>query len=164
MDWSGVDYSDDFISCLDSHSDGTHSLQRIHWASYVMLHFFKSVSMKKQTRLHLGWPESEEIFRSNIFWGWTIPLILVFKGIVTRQWRCDLSGQLCKWLQSPGSSQWKAAESLWGRWWFPDHCPSHRSLHQSGRLHQTAVAKNSPPQSPARETEVKMDVVFNSVI
>ncbi len=26
----GVDYCDVFISCLDSHSDGTHSLQRIH--------------------------------------------------------------------------------------------------------------------------------------
>ncbi len=27
MDWSHVDYCDVFISCLDSHSDGTHSLQ-----------------------------------------------------------------------------------------------------------------------------------------
>ncbi len=26
-----VNYCDVFISCLDSHSDGTHSLQRIHW-------------------------------------------------------------------------------------------------------------------------------------
>ncbi len=52
-----VDYCDVFISCLDSHSDGTHSLQRIHWgASDVMLHFSKSVLMKKQTpqnHLHL---------------------------------------------------------------------------------------------------------------
>ncbi len=33
LEWCGllVDYSDVFISCLDSHSDGTHSLQRIHW-------------------------------------------------------------------------------------------------------------------------------------
>ncbi len=30
MDWSGVDCCDVFISCLDSHSDGTHSQQRIH--------------------------------------------------------------------------------------------------------------------------------------
>ncbi len=31
------------MSCLDSHSDGTHSLQSIHcWASDVMLHFSKS--------------------------------------------------------------------------------------------------------------------------
>ncbi len=29
VNWSGVDYYDVFISCLDSHSDGTHSLQRI---------------------------------------------------------------------------------------------------------------------------------------
>ncbi len=28
--WSGVDYFF-LISYLDSHSDGTHSLQRIHW-------------------------------------------------------------------------------------------------------------------------------------
>ncbi len=34
---------DVFISCLDSHSDGTHSLQTIHWwASDAMLHFSKS--------------------------------------------------------------------------------------------------------------------------
>ncbi len=65
-----VDYCDVFISCLDSHSDGTHSLLRIHWwASDVMLNFSKSVPMKKQTPLHLGWPEGECIF------GWTIPLI-----------------------------------------------------------------------------------------
>ncbi len=35
-----MDYCDVFISCLDSHSDGTHSLQRIHlWASDVLLNF-----------------------------------------------------------------------------------------------------------------------------
>ncbi len=53
MDWSGVDYCDVFISCLDSHSDGTHSLQSIHWwASDVMLNLSKSIPMKKQTRIH----------------------------------------------------------------------------------------------------------------
>ncbi len=33
LEWCGllVGYYDVFISCLDSHSDGTHSLQRIHW-------------------------------------------------------------------------------------------------------------------------------------
>ncbi len=32
-----------FISCLDSHSDGTHSLQSIHcWDTDAMLHFSKS--------------------------------------------------------------------------------------------------------------------------
>ncbi len=42
-------YCDVFISCLDSHSDGTHSLQRIHWwASDGMLHFSKSFTMKKK--------------------------------------------------------------------------------------------------------------------
>ncbi len=51
LEWCGllVDYCDVFISCLDSHSDGTHSLQRIHWwASDVMLYFSKSVLMKKK--------------------------------------------------------------------------------------------------------------------
>ncbi len=45
-----VDYCDVFISGLDSHSDGTHSLQRIHWwASDGMLNISKSVPMKQQT-------------------------------------------------------------------------------------------------------------------
>ncbi len=58
------DYCDVFISHLDS--DGTHSLQRIHWyASDVMLNFSKFVQMKKQTHLHLTWPESEQFF---YFW------------------------------------------------------------------------------------------------
>ncbi len=49
MDWSLVDYCDIFISCLDSNSDGAHSLQRIHWwASDLMLNFSKSLLMKKQ--------------------------------------------------------------------------------------------------------------------
>ncbi len=41
LEWCGslVDYCDVFISCLDSHSDGTHSLQRIHcWDTDAMLH------------------------------------------------------------------------------------------------------------------------------
>ncbi len=48
---------------LDSHSDGTHSLQGIYWwaSYYVMLNFCKSVPMKKQTHFHLGWPEDEYI-------------------------------------------------------------------------------------------------------
>ncbi len=31
INWSGVDCCDVFISCLDCHSDGTHSQQKIHW-------------------------------------------------------------------------------------------------------------------------------------
>ncbi len=33
LEWCGLllEYCDVFISCLESHSDGTHSLQRIHW-------------------------------------------------------------------------------------------------------------------------------------
>ncbi len=45
LEWCGllVDYCDVFISCLDSHSDGTHSLQRIHcWDTDGILHFSKS--------------------------------------------------------------------------------------------------------------------------
>ncbi len=73
LDWSGVDYCDVFISCLDSYSDGTHSLQRTHcWASDGMLHFPKSVLIKKQTHLQLEWTEGEYIFMKcsqKHFWG-----------------------------------------------------------------------------------------------
>ncbi len=45
-----MDYCHVFISCLDSHSDGTHSLQSIHWWAFdVMLQFSKSVPMNKLT-------------------------------------------------------------------------------------------------------------------
>ncbi len=70
MDWSRVDYYDVFISCLHSHSDGTHSLQRIHWwASDMMLNFSKSVLMKRQNHLYLGWPEGESIFSRFLLLG-----------------------------------------------------------------------------------------------
>ncbi len=61
--WNIADYCDVFISCLDSHSDGTHSLQRIHWwASDAILNFSKFVPMKKQTPIFLEWPEGEYFF------------------------------------------------------------------------------------------------------
>ncbi len=63
-----VDYCDVFISCLDTNSDGTHSLQRIHWlASDVKLNFSKPVPMKKQTLLRLarGWANFHQI---DHFW------------------------------------------------------------------------------------------------
>ncbi len=74
MDWRGVDYLWIIvISCLDSHSDGTHSLQSIHWyASDVMLHFSKSVLMEKQNSSWMiwGWGYIQQI----LIFGLTIPL------------------------------------------------------------------------------------------
>ncbi len=54
LEWCGllVDYCDVLISYSDSHSDGTHSLQR----------------MKKQNHLHLGWSEGEQ-FSANFIFG-----------------------------------------------------------------------------------------------
>ncbi len=55
MVWITCGLLDVFISCLDSHSDGTHSLQSIHsWDISPNL-------MKKQTHPNLGWPEGEHI-------------------------------------------------------------------------------------------------------
>ncbi len=64
-----VDYCDVFISCLNSHSNGTHSLQMIlWWASDVMQNFSKFI-MKEQTHLHVGWPEGESVFSKFSFLG-----------------------------------------------------------------------------------------------
>ncbi len=67
-----VDYCDVFIS-LDSHSDGTHSLQMIYWsANDVMLIFSKTLSMKKQTHLIL---DGLRVSKLQIWiLGWTISL------------------------------------------------------------------------------------------
>ncbi len=68
MDWSGVDYCDVFISCLDSHSDGTHSLQSIHcWDTDAETHFFKPDEEINSS--NLGWPEGEDIFSKCSFLG-----------------------------------------------------------------------------------------------
>ncbi len=72
MDWSCVDFLWNivmfFISCLDSHSHGTHSLQMTYWwVSDVMIHLFKSFLMKMQTHLHLVYPETEWIFSKYTF-------------------------------------------------------------------------------------------------
>ncbi len=50
LEWCGLLVDCDvFISCLDSHSDGTHSLQSIHWwENPAMLNFSKSFPTKKQ--------------------------------------------------------------------------------------------------------------------
>ncbi len=61
LEWCGllVDYCDVFISCLDSHSDGTHSLQRIHWwASDVMVNY--TICSDEQTSSSTSW----------MAWGW----------------------------------------------------------------------------------------------
>ncbi len=61
-----VDYCDVFINCLDSHSDGRHSLQRIHWwAIDVMLNVSKSW-------IAWGYVHFEEIF----IFGWTVSSII----------------------------------------------------------------------------------------
>ncbi len=149
-----VDYSDVFIRCLDSHSDGTHSLQRIHWWANYMIHFSKSVPMKKQTHLHIAQPKGEYIF---MFW-WTIlfsqhqniPLNMtkhqnsgekLQRNLGKRTPCCDVSSTcspttvcLCKRESMP---QWcnegsKTQRKMWwedmsGRWWQGHHYPKQTS-------------------------------------
>uniref|UniRef100_A0A8C2B6F3 Glutamate receptor interacting protein 2a n=1 Tax=Cyprinus carpio TaxID=7962 RepID=A0A8C2B6F3_CYPCA len=50
---SGVDYCDVFISCLDSHSDGTHSQQRIHWWLHPELPFQEIYEQRGVTTVEL---------------------------------------------------------------------------------------------------------------
>ncbi len=76
LEWCGllVDYCDVFISCLYSHSDGTHSLQRIHWwASDAMLHFSKS---DEETNSSTSWmARGWRPFQQILICGWTTPLM-----------------------------------------------------------------------------------------
>ncbi len=65
------------LAVLNSYSDGTHSLQRIHWLEV----------MKTQTHLHLQWAEDEwivhytQIIVKNewiFIFGWTIPITSLY--------------------------------------------------------------------------------------
>ncbi len=59
-----------FISCLDSHSDGTHSLYRGEWYN---ANFLQICSNEKKNHLNFGWPEGE-YFQQMFIFGWTIPI------------------------------------------------------------------------------------------
>ncbi len=70
LEWCGllVDYCDVFISCLDSHSDGTHSLQSIHcWDTDAETHFSKSdeETNSSWSWIDWGWAQMQQMF---IFW------------------------------------------------------------------------------------------------
>ncbi len=72
--WTGVYwwcfYQQLYQFLSDSHSDGTHSLQRIHgWARNVMLRFSKSV-LSSSSWMASGWVHFQQI----LIFGWTIPL------------------------------------------------------------------------------------------
>ncbi len=70
--WIIVDYCDVFISCLDSHSDGTHSLQRI---QVMECYIFPNLLWWRNKLIYIlddwGWVHFQQILISE----WTIPLI-----------------------------------------------------------------------------------------
>ncbi len=66
-----------FFSCLDSHSDGTHSQQRIHWWASIIAKFLQIILTKKQTHQHIwdGPKVSQLFFRIFFFFfGLTITI------------------------------------------------------------------------------------------
>ncbi len=103
MDWIRcVDYCDVFISCLDSHSDGTHSLQRIHWWANDVnspdLFRFGS-----ETNSSTSW----------MAWGWTVPLHQERLMISNPPIVHNLQISSIQWKQSP----FKWTQSIWS--WKP---------------------------------------------
>ncbi len=61
-----------FISCLDSHSDGTHSLQRVHWWTSDVI---SPNLLQWGNKLILNGLRVST-FLANLIFGWTIPLML----------------------------------------------------------------------------------------
>ncbi len=74
-----------FLDTKSKNSDGTHSLQRIHrWASDAMLHFSKSVFMKKRPT----WQYTVQFFQHH---QWFCELYECMILALTSSWRC------CTW-------------------------------------------------------------------
>ncbi len=67
LKWCGllVDYCDVFISCLDSHSYGTHSLQRIHWWASDGMHTFLQICSDEEKNSSISWMDWEWEFSGN---------------------------------------------------------------------------------------------------
>ncbi len=79
-----MDYCDVFISWLDSHSDGTHSLQRIHSLQYI--------SPNLQNKLIYILDGLREGPFSNFIFGWTILLMLwLLLFCQLKEWSCCCS-------------------------------------------------------------------------
>ncbi len=78
-----VDYCDVFISCLDSHSDGTHSRQKIHWCASDVLNLHKlnlstkflQICLDEKTNSFTSWMTWGWVYFQQFFiFGWTFPL------------------------------------------------------------------------------------------
>ncbi len=96
---------DVFISCLNSHSDGTHSLQMIHWwASDAMLHCPNM--MKKRIHLYHGLPQVESILCRFSFLGELFFFYSVYHGLI--------SGLMAS------VHPWSSETNRWTLWMFCD--------------------------------------------
>ncbi len=115
LEWCGllVDYCDVCISCLDSYSDGTHSLQRIHWwTSDAMLHFSKSVQWRKNSYIWIkAWGStfslSVQILGSTFLL--TIYIYRIF--ILTSSWSTSCSSRVMRVSESWLACSWQ--EPMW---------------------------------------------------
>ncbi len=95
LEWCGflVDYCDVFISCLDSHSDGTHSLQSIHcWDSDTMLHFSKSDEETNSSTSWMAWGWGHFLANFHFWFNYSFKFLAIYHRV-----NCPVSAriQLC---------------------------------------------------------------------
>ncbi len=102
LEWYGllVDYCDAFIRCLDSHSDGTHSLQSEDPSVSKWYAKFLQICSDEESNSYIrwmawGWVHSQQIF----YFGWTIPLIWLHLPLLAEMVTTKLSIFLTKQLQ-----------------------------------------------------------------
>ncbi len=79
MDWSSCGLLWCLFSCLDSHSDGTHSLLSIHWwGSDAVLHFSKS---DEETKSSTSWIDFGIIIHDVLYSRNCISVAVNFKAV-----------------------------------------------------------------------------------
>ncbi len=87
MDWSRVDYLWIIVRFLSAvcHSDGTHSLQRIHWWERdLMLNLKKNLKNSSTSWMPWGWVHCQQIY----IFGWNVPLNVVFHFNIWASYLC----------------------------------------------------------------------------
>ncbi len=125
-----------FISCLDSHSDGTHSLQRIHcWASDAMLHFPKPDEETNSSTSWMIWRWGH--FQLIQMYRWTTP-VTVMHGIL---WLTRLTSFSTPFLLNTNNY---AA-------WHPEQNPRSSSAYSSAK-HAVIKVSFTPGQCSWRHT------------
>ncbi len=139
-----VDYCDVFISCLDSHSDGTHSLN-LFWCRNKLIYILDGMSVCKY------------VSKYDFFWS---TIHLTFMQIC---WSCPIDWQLSLrnriiWLVMSSFMSWR---DLWCFCIFSDNCTPDDAVIRVNHFNMPTCKKKNIKSKQKTCTECQREITVN---